>query len=428
MMERRTGLLGIKASTLILLLICSIYFVVYVDRVNISVAAGDLRQEFHLTNSELGVAFSAYAYFYAVIQLFGGWLADVLGPRLTMGIFGAIFSLATVLTGMAGSFTELVAARALLGLGEGPGLAVASRALASWTPPARWSLAQGLAHAASRVATAVTPPLVAMLIIAFSWRGSFLLVGVASFAWVIVWLAYFRDDPARHRGTTAEERAALVPQPRQRKRIPILPLFGRMLPVILVDFCYGWTLFVCLNWLPSFFRGQYGMDLAGSALFTSGVFVAGILGDMLGGLASDAILKRTGSRLRARRDVIVAGLLASMTFFAAVLLLHDLTAVSIALTFAFFCMELVIAPLWSVPMDIAPEYCGTASGFMNFGAATAGIISPWMFGRIIDLTGSWTLPFAFSVALMGVGAIAAFWMRPDRPFQPASSDAALSMT
>ncbi len=69
MVERRAGLLGIKASTLILLLICSIYFVVYVDRVNISVAAGDLRQEFHLTNSELGVAFSAYAYLGVVQNL-----------------------------------------------------------------------------------------------------------------------------------------------------------------------------------------------------------------------------------------------------------------------------------------------------------------------------------------------------------------------
>lgn len=416
-MARRSGRVGLKTTTLVLLLICSIYFVVYVDRVNISVAAGDLRQEFHLTNSQMGRVFSAYAYFYAIIQLFGGWLADTLGPRLTLGLFGAVFSVATIMTGFAGSLTQLTGARALLGLGEGPALAVATRALASWTPPARWSLAQGLAHAASRVATAITPPLVAMLIISFSWRGSFILLGVASCIWVAVWLLYFRDDPARHPGVTQAELANLVPRRKTRVKVPVVPLFIRMLPVILVDFCYGWTLFVVLNWLPSFFRGNYGMDLAGSALFTSGVFVAGILGDTLGGVISDAILKRTGSRQRARRDVIVAGLLLSATCFIAVVLLRDLTAVSIALTLGFFCMELVIAPLWSVPMDIAPEFSGTASGFMNFGAASAGIISPWVFGMIIDLTGNWTLPFIFSVGLMACGAIAAFWMRPDRPFQ-----------
>lgn len=422
----RPGLLGLKTTTLVLVLVCSIYFVVYMDRVNISVAAGDLRQEFQLTNGQLGQVFSAYAYFYAIIQLFGGWLADVLGPRLTLGLFGAVFSVATVMTGFAGNFMQLITARALLGLGEGPGLAVATRALASWTPPHRWSLAQGLAHAASRVATAITPPLVAMLMLAFSWRGSFVIVGVASIIWVAVWLSYFRDDPAKHPGITEAELAELIPRPKRRVGIPVVALFVRMLPVIAVDFCYGWTLFVVLNWLPSFFRGNYGMDLAGSALFTSGVFVAGILGDTLGGVISDAVLKRTGSRQRARRDVIVVGLLLSACCFVAVVLLRDLTAVSIALTLGFFCMELVIAPLWSVPMDIAPDFSGTASGFMNFGAASAGIISPWVFGIVIDLTDSWTLPFIFSVGLMGCGAIAAFWMRPDRPFRPVTPTAAVT--
>jgi cyanate permease len=310
----------------------------------------------------------------------------------------------------------------------GPGLATATRAITNWMPVARWSFAQGLAHAFSRVANSVTPPFVAFLVIAVSWRGSFIVVGALSFAWVIIWVWYFRDNPADHKDITSEELAELSPVAlkKNRVRVPVWRLIQRLLPVMLTDFCYGWTLWVCLNWLPSFFRENYGLALESSALFTAGIFLAGIVGDTLGGVISDRILIRTGSLVRARRNLIVAGLVGSMVFFLPVLAFHDLALVSISLTLAFFFMELVIAPLWSVPMDIAPGYSGTASGFMNFGAAVAGIISPWVFGRIIDLSGSWSLPFAFSVALMLLGAVAAFWMRPEKPFvdNPASGTSA----
>jgi MFS family permease len=75
---------------------------------------------------------------------------------------------------------------------------------------------------------------------------------------------------------------------------------------------------------------------------------------------------------------------------------------------------MVIGPIWSVPMDIAPDYAGTASGILNTGAAIAGIITPVVFGIIVDRTGNWTLPFAGSIGLFLVGAITTFWMRPDQ--------------
>jgi MFS family permease len=70
-------------------------------------------------------------------------------------------------------------------------------------------------------------------------------------------------------------------------------------------------------------------------------------------------------------------------------------------------------------MDIAPKYSGSASGMMNFGFGTAGIISPLVFGYLVDRTGSWTLPFAASVGLLLLGAALAFRMHPDKPFEPA---------
>jgi nitrate/nitrite transporter NarK len=243
-------------------------------------------------------------------------------------------------------------------------------------------------------------------------------VGVLSLAWVAIWVWYFRDEPANHPGITNEELKTLRSRAAEQTplRVPVLRLFRRMLPVILTDFCYAWTLWVFLNWLPSFFRESYHLDLNSSALFTSGVFVAGIVGDTLGGVISDKVLKRTGSVLKARRNVIVAGMLGAMVLFIPVLLFTDLTIVTIALTLAFFSLELVIGPLWSVPMDITPRHAGTASGFMNFGFGVAGILSPITFGFVIDVTGDWHLPFAFSMGLLLLGAATACWMKPDKPF------------
>ena len=79
--------------------------------------------------------------------------------------------------------------------------------------------------------------------------------------------------------------------------------------------------------------------------------------------------------------------------------------------------------MWAIPMDIAPQFSGTASGLMNTGSALAAILSPVVFGWIIDRTGNWSLPFYGTMGLLLVGVVAAFAMRPDRTFE---ADAAAS--
>jgi MFS family permease len=169
--------------------------------------------------------------------------------------------------------------------------------------------------------------------------------------------------------------------------------------------------------IPSFFYQNYQRDLQQTAFYSAGVFLAGVIGDTLGGVVSDHILRRSGDRVAARRNVIVVGKLGGFLFLMPVMLVHDVDVAAISLAAAFFSVELVVAPLWAVPMDIAPKPAGSASGMMNFGFGLAGIISPFVFGYLIDLTGSWTLPFAGSICLLLLGAGLAFRMHPDRPFE-----------
>lgn len=407
-----------KVADCVLLVICLLYLIQYSDRVNIATAADAIRRDLGLSNTQLGFAFSAFAYPYAFVQLFGGWLGDKFGPRRILAVFGLVVAAASMLTGFAGGIVSLVACRILLGIGEAPTLATATSAMARWLPAERRGLGQGITHACARLGSALTPPVVVLLMTYWNWRGTFIIAGAISLAWIVLWFWYFRDDPATHPGMTAAELATLpvLPARTQRVKVPVRRLLRRMLPVTLVDFCYAWTLWVFLTWLPSFFMHNYHLNLRDSALFTSGVFLAGIVGDMVGGVLSDHVYKRTGDLQKARRNLIILGMGGAFIFLLPVLFMTDLTVVAGCLCAAFFMMELVIAPLWAVPMDITPRYAGTASGFMNIGFGVAGITSPLLFGFIIDKTGNWHLPFAMSIGLLLLGIVLSFWMRPDLPF------------
>jgi MFS family permease len=415
----------LRTADWVLTLLCAMYFLLYVDRVNIATAATSLQTDLGLSNTELGLAFSAFAYPYAFFQIFGGWIGDRFGAKRTLIVCGLIVAVATTSTGLAGGLASLFLARLVLGFGEGACFPTATRAMANWLPESAWGYAQGITHSAARLGNAATPPLIAALIVAASWRVSFLALGVASLAWVVAWAWYFRDEPASHPGVRREELRGLTVQARgaSREPVPWKALVRRMLPVTAVDFCYGWTLWMFLNWLPAFFQKSWHLDLTHSAVFSAGVFLAGVVGDTCGGLLSDAVLRRTGRLDLARGGVIAAGMLGSLGFLLVLFVTHDIALVALALAAAFFCAELVVAPIWSVPMDIAPRHAGKASGLMNLGFGLAGIVSPFAVGAVIDATGSRTLPFLFCIVLLLAGAILTIWMDPDRKLvedEPAS--------
>ncbi len=401
-------------------LLCVMYLILFVNRVSISTAAPLMKADLGLSNTQLGLAFSAFAIPYALFQLIGGWIGDRLGPRLTLTVCCAIVTAATALTGAAGGFASLFALRLGLGFGEGAAFPTATRAMSIWTPVGRWGFAQGITHSFSRIGNALTPALVAALLVFVSWRASFVILASTTLVWLLVWGWYFRNDPREHAAITPSDLAKLPERHEApRRTIPWLRLARCILPVTLVDFCYGWTLWLFLSWIPSFFFENYHLNLQVSALFSVGVLSAGVVGDTVGGVVSDRLLEKTGSLLIARRSVIIAGFLGAFVFLLPVMLVHNLTVAAAGLSLAFFFAELIVAPIWSVPMDIAPRYAGTASGMMNFGFAVAGLVSPSSFGYLVDRTGSWVVPFIASIVLLLAGAALAWRLRPDRPFQEA---------
>jgi MFS family permease len=407
------SLARVPATRIVFILLCLMYLINYVVRVNVSTAAAVFQPELHLTNTQVGLIFSMFGYPYLLFQVIGGWVADRFGARKALTIFAAIWSGATMFMGITSTLAGMLVARVMLGVGVSA-LPTATRAMSDWTPAGKRGFAQGVTHSSARIGNAIAPPLIAWLIVLFTWRGSFILVGALSFLWAITWLWYFTDDPVDHPGITPEELARLPGHHTKKKApVPVRRLARRMLPVTIVYFCYGWTLWFFLAWIPSYFLHSYQLRLSTSALFASGVFLGGVVGDALGGIVSDRIFERTGDRIKARRNLVIIGFLTSMVLMIPILFVHNLALAAVLLSAAFFSTEFTVAPMWAIPMDIAPRYSGFASGFMNSGSALAAIISPLVGGYIIDRTGNWELTFVGSIGLLLAGSILAFWMRPD---------------
>src|SRR5258706_15730937 len=90
--------------------------ITYVDRVCISQAAPSVQEELGLTAAEMGLAFSAFAWAYALFEIPGGWLGDRFGPRKVLIRVVILWSVFTVATGYVWNLAALVVARFLFGM------------------------------------------------------------------------------------------------------------------------------------------------------------------------------------------------------------------------------------------------------------------------------------------------------------------------
>jgi MFS transporter, ACS family, glucarate transporter len=411
----------LRVTHIVLILLCLMYFITYLDRTNVSSAAEGFGKEFNLSKTQIGFVFSAFAYPYLFIQIIGGWISDRFGARRTLIVCALVWASATALTGLAGGLTSMVIARVLLGIGEGATFPAATAAMSRWVAKGRRGYAQGITHAASRVGNAVAPSAVVLIMAAYGWRASFYVCAGISFLWVALWALTFTELPKDHPRITPAELASLGAPPAHAVKVPWGPLFKRMAPVTLVYFCYGWTLWLYLTWIPQYFLHSQHLDLKRSALSASVVFFGAVVGDTLGGIVTDRIFKRTGDLRKARSNMVSACMLLSLLTLLPLMISHSPGVSVLFLTVSFFFAEMTIGPMWAIPMDIAPDHCGTASGIMNTGSALAAMVSPVVGGFIIDRTGNWQMPFVGSMLLMGAGMLLAFRMRPDLKFeQPAA--------
>ena len=411
-------LVRLRPTNVVLGMLGLMYFITYLDRVNVSTAAAGFATEFDLNKTQIGLVFSAFAYPYLVIQIVGGWISDRFGARRTLIACGIVWAAASAITGMATGLASLLIARVLLGFGEGATFPAATTAMSRWVAKQRRGFAQGITHAAARIGNAAAPGAIVVIMASSGWRSAYFACALLSSLWVVLWAVTFTEFPRDHPGVSAKELEQLPSTVPLSKPVPWMRLIKRMMPVTIVYFCYGWTLWLYLSWIPQYFLHSQHLDLRHSAFFASCVFFAGVLGDSLGGIVTDRLLTYSKHLQIARSYMVCVCMFLSMVSLVPLMFIHDLGISLGCLSAGFFFSEMTIGPMWAIPMDIALDHSGTASGIMNTGSALAAIISPVASGYLIDVSGNWQLPFLGSMLLMGIGLVLALRMEPEKKFVP----------
>jgi sugar phosphate permease len=187
-----------------------------------------------------------------------------------------------------------------------------------------------------------------------------------------------------------------------------------MWAIMFAYFTYVYCLWIFLSWLPSYLVDFRHFTLIKVGIFASLPLWAGVIGDTVGGLATDWLLKKTGNTKFSRRIVAIVGLLGCTACIVPAAMTEDAYTAVYCLTASMFFLECTIGPSWSVPMDVGGKYSGTVSGMMNMAGNIGGALSPLVFGFLVQY-GNWQAPFIVAAALMVIGAgIWAFWLDPEK--------------
>jgi MFS family permease len=387
----------------------------YFDRINLSVGAPQLQQEFGLTDGELGWLFSGFFWSYALLQIPTGMILDRFGVTWVYRVSAFLWSLTSAATALAGGFGGILAARMLLGVAEGPGFPASAKATGYWFPRGERAMATSIFDAAAKFANVIGVPLVALAVVQFGWRWGFGITGLLSFSYFVAFLIVYRD-PSKHPRLSPAEReyiragGATPEGPAPSGEVAMLGYLMRNRKVwgLTIGFAaYGYSFYLFLTWLPNYLVQSMHMSILKSAGFTAIPWICATIADLIvGGWLIDHLIARGYDETPVRKTVLVLGMLFGLAVFGATVTTDPVWAIvwiSVALSGL-----AAAAPVgWSIPSLIAPRGgTGTISGIMNFLNNMMGVVAPVTTGYIVGVTGSFAGAFLAAGIVLVIGIVA----------------------
>ena len=384
----------------------------YFDRVNISVAAPQLQQEFGLTPTDLGLLFSAFFWSYALLQVPVGMVLDRFGVMNVSRLGAFLWGVASGVVAFATGFGTIFGARVLLGVAEAPAFPANSKATGYWFPRGERATATAIFDAAAKFSNVIGVPLVAFAVVSFGWRWGFGLTAVLSFAYFIAYWIFYRD-PSRDPKLTAEERDYIQKggaTPEGEAEASPIGMLGYLLRNrkvwgLTIGFAaYGYTFYLFLTWLPGYLVSEMHMSIIKSAGYAAIPWAFATVSDLVvGGWLIDHLLAKGYDDTRTRKTVLVGGMVMGLAVFGAVWTTSPVWAVvwiSIALSGL-----AAAAPVgWSIPSLIAPRGgTGSIGGVMNFANNLMGAIAPVVTGFVVGATHSFSMAFLVAGIVLLVG-------------------------
>lgn len=359
-----------------------------IDRQTLSILAPFLRDKFHLSQQGYSNVVTAFLIAYTVMYTVGGRFVDWIGERIGMAACILWWSVCTMLTGLAQGAWSLGIFRFLLGLGEPGNYPAALRATTRWFPKAERGLPIALFSSGSAVGNVLAPPLIAGLTLLFGWRSAFFLPGLLGLVWLGVWLAIYRA-PEEYPGITpralgqlrSDEGSATESAP---MRWTSLLKQRNVLALVLSRFVSDPVWYFYLFWIPEYLKRERGFSLTDIGMYAWIPFVAGAMGGMTGGRASDVLIARGLSPVKARARVLYVsaalaplGMLTSQVHSAAAAIF--LIAIMAFVVYSWFINTAAIIP------DVASaNVVGSVLGFMGTAGSASGVLFSMLVGFLLS--------------------------------------------
>ena len=374
----------------------------YAHRGALGVAAPFMIRDHRLSPAVMGILLSAFFWSYALMQVPAGWLVDRFGVRWSYGAGYALWSIATVLTGLTRGFAALIASRVLLGIGQATAFPASARAVSNWYEDRTRGIVSAGYLTGVRLGQAMVSAAGAFFLAAYGFKAFFVGLGIISMLWLPPWFSYLR----RLEGVDS------VPgtPPRQTRSragatfLQSLALFKHrsVLGIFLGFFAYDYAWFVYVNWLPGYLVLERKFTTAEMGIFSSVPYLAMSIVILLSGFVSDALVRRGIRETTARKTLIVIGLLFGCLIVPAGLVASRVAAVWL-LTISLCGLGIATPNTWTLTQAVCSKrIVGTVSGIQNFGGNLGGILAPALTGYIAHITSS------FAIALGITGGILVF--------------------
>ncbi len=382
----------------LLTLLFLISVVSYLDRINISVAGKGMIEEYGIDQVTMGVIFSSFVIGYALFQIPGGYLADLIGAKRTILIALTLWSLFTGVTGAAGDLAlvlglpivpALVVVRFLVGAGEAAAFPSYNRMVASHIPKSKQGLAMGVSIGGIGVGAALTPPLVVLIMETLGWRWAFYISALIGIVLALVWWKGVKE-----RGVPVERETTRFRDLVRNRSVWILTLSYS---------AFGYIVYVYYSWIFLYLTEVRGVDVRESALLSMLPFLALTLGSFVGGYVSDRVRMRWG--VFVGRSLLITIFMVVAGLFIAIGGRSDTPGMAVFnLSLGSFFLFMSLGSYWALPIEISSPNAGKVSGIMNTGANLGGTVSPTLTPLIAKYFG-WEMALNFSALVAFLGGI-----------------------
>lgn len=384
----------------------------YLDRSAVSIAAPEMIRELGLTKTDIGLLGTVFSWTYAFFQLPAGYLIDKFGPKKMYFIAVAVWSVASSLMALGHSMAHFVMFRVLLGIGESPNSPNCSKITTQWFPREERGQASGIWDSGSKWGSAVAPPVLTLLMLAFGWRGMFVVIGGLG---VLVAIAFyiFYKSPEEARSLSEEEYRHILAgrdEPDAAAvNIPWLTFFKyrQTWGMMLGFFTSIWIWNIFITFLPLFLQDTLGVSIGKTGWVAAIPYLAAAIAAIYGGRITLMLVRRKGkSAMGSKKLVLVLAAIMTGILLIIVPFVHSLTWALVVLCLALGLIAIIQSQSWALTSDIVPDtHAARFGSIMNFGGYFGGALAPVITGIVVDRTGSYTPSFILAGVIAALGAL-----------------------